>query len=268
MKQVWLTYPWADNEQSDVEFVAQALESEGLKVKIDKWALQSGRRLWEDIEEWITNPGLCDGWLIYMTENTLKSQSCMEELAIAMDRALNDRSEGFPIIGLFPGGFDRSVTPASIRVRLNVMLSDDDWKERVVAGVEGRTPEIPRGNLSPYHFHIHEASSSAGRYRYAIEMRPRLGEWTPFRVGVRLEEKEKVDPCLSYGPSNSPTYSAIMWKAHSGVKHAQGEGDDLWVEGADNPASMSSSYYLYCEELPSVVYFGSPTNFYDIRIGK
>ncbi len=35
MATVWLTYAWQDNENSDVDFVAQELEAGGLTVKLD-----------------------------------------------------------------------------------------------------------------------------------------------------------------------------------------------------------------------------------------
>ena len=88
MAKLWITYAWKDNEQSDVDFVVQQLKRAGMDVQIDRFALGAGRRLWEQIGAKITNPNESDAWAIYATENSLASEPCKEELAIALDRAL------------------------------------------------------------------------------------------------------------------------------------------------------------------------------------
>ena len=47
MNKVWLTYAWADNENDDVDFIAQELRDFGSKVNLDRWNLNTGERLWE-----------------------------------------------------------------------------------------------------------------------------------------------------------------------------------------------------------------------------
>jgi hypothetical protein len=49
MKTVWITYSWDDNKSNDIEFIAQELESTGLLVKMDRWNIRAGKRLWEQI---------------------------------------------------------------------------------------------------------------------------------------------------------------------------------------------------------------------------
>jgi len=56
MATIWLTYRWDDNKDQDVDFLAHELVAAGLTVKLDRWNLGAGRRLWEQIENFIQNP--------------------------------------------------------------------------------------------------------------------------------------------------------------------------------------------------------------------
>ena len=51
LKTVWLTYSWAD-EFDDVRFIVQEL-SPNLNVRLDRWDLGAGRRLWDQIASFI-----------------------------------------------------------------------------------------------------------------------------------------------------------------------------------------------------------------------
>lgn len=139
MPTVWLTYAWDDNKADDVTFVAQQIQAAGLVVKMDRWVIGAGTRLWEQIENHITNPGLSDVWVIYATQISLGSQACKEEYAYALDRALHTRGGGFPVIALFPTSVDSTLIPAGIRTRLYVSLTDPDWIERIKAAAEQRS---------------------------------------------------------------------------------------------------------------------------------
>ena len=101
MATVWITYAWADNEHRDVDFVAQELGRAGVTVKLDRWNLSAGKRLWEQIEAFICRPDQSDAWLLIATNNSLASEPCKEEFAYALDRALNSRGQEFPVIALF-----------------------------------------------------------------------------------------------------------------------------------------------------------------------
>ena len=133
MATTWLTYAWEDNKEGDVDFVAQELEQAGVSVKLDRWNLKAGKRLWEQIEHFIQDPQESDAWVLYATANSLGSEACKEEFAYALDRALRSRGQDFPVVGLFPGTVDEDLIPAGIRTRLYVSLTDPDWKERIKA---------------------------------------------------------------------------------------------------------------------------------------
>jgi hypothetical protein len=71
-------------------------------------------------------------------------------------------------------------------------LSDPEWKERVKAAAEGRSPAIVRQAMEPYTLTLHETTD----VRYVIELRPRAGTWWPSFAAVPIEEKEALDPSI------------------------------------------------------------------------
>jgi hypothetical protein len=97
----WLTYAWQDNRDNDVDFVAQEIVTSGVQVKLDRWNIGAGRRLWDQIAAFITDSAQSDAWALYATQNSLSSEACREELAYALDRALHSRGDTFPVIALF-----------------------------------------------------------------------------------------------------------------------------------------------------------------------
>jgi hypothetical protein len=251
MATTWITYAWADNTNGDVDFVAQELTGKGLTVKLDRWNIGAGKRLWEQIENFIQNPAECDGWILYATPNSLGSEPCKEEFAYALDRALHTRGQVFPIIGLFPASVDINLIPAAIRTRLYISLTDPDWKERIKAAVEGRALSINRPSVSPFFLKLHE-SQVPGTKRYAIEVRPRAGTWSPFFAGIPSREKGHVNPFIRHGPSGRIETGGVLFMSAEGVSD-----DGAWyVMVAQNEATPTQSYYINCEILPSKLVFG------------
>jgi hypothetical protein len=250
-KSIWLTYAWEDNADSDVDFAAQELRKTGIEVKLDRWNLTAGKRLWEQIESFIQDPSKSDGWLLYATQASLGSQACKEEFAYALDRALHTRGGDFPVIALFPAPVDTDLIPAGIKTRLFVSLTDPDWKERIVAAVERQQPHIARPQVKPYALTIHEPNEQH-RDHYVIEVRPRAGTWVPFFAAIPLNEKDDVFPQMVNGPSGLIPMVAMT--------HHLGEGpsDDgrYYVIVHGNVATPTQSYYIFCKKLPSLLIFG------------
>ncbi len=256
MSIIWLTYAWVDNESNDVDYVAQELISEGLEVRLDRWNLSAGRRLWEQIEHFIQNPDESNAWMIYATQNSLGSEACKEEYAYALDRALSSRGNRFPIIGLFPSTVDNSLIPAGIRTRLYVSLTDPDWKERVTAAVEGRDLDIQTTLIEPYYITLHELPEVIDGRRFAIEVRPRGGTWTRFIIGVPINERGRVNPAIMHGPSGSLPNAGILFFSSEGIS----DDGNYWCMKAQNEATPTQSYFLYCNEHPSMIAFGDENN--------
>jgi len=248
-KVLWLTYAWQDNQDGDVDFVAQELLASGLTVKLDRWNLKAGLRLWEQIGEQISNPAFSDAWLLYATQSSLGSEACKEEYAYALDRALNARGELYPVIALFPSTIDTDLIPPGIRTRLFVSLTDPEWKERVKAAAEGRSPTIDTEAMQPYALTVHSMKDGG----CAIEVRPRAGTWSPFFAAVPLENKEAVHPELKHGPRGSVPRGSLLQMSGE----TQSLDAEWWVMYANNEATPTQSYYVFCNELPTRLGFGA-----------
>jgi hypothetical protein len=250
MAKIWITYAWADNQQGDVDFIAQELQRAGAEIKLDRWNIAAGNRLWPQIEDFICSEEQSDAWLLVATSNSLSSEPCKEEFAYALGRALNSRGNNFPVIGLFLGPVDQSLIPAGIKTRLYVSVTDPDWKERILASAEGRAHQVQQHSVQPFHIHIHENQS--GNKQFAIEVRPRAGVWAPFIACVPMNEKESVQPNIMIGPRDVPTRSGML------VNCGESQSPDgaMWVMSAGNQATPTESYYVWCSKLPSILVFG------------
>jgi hypothetical protein len=249
MASVWLTYAWKDNANRDVDFIAQELQTAGLNVKLDRWNISAGKRLWEQIESFITTPTESDAWILIATHNSLESEPCKEEFAYALNRALSTRGSQYPVIGLFLGPVESSLIPAGI-TRLYVSVTDPDWKERIVAAAEGRPSSITPINVAPYHLAVHK--NQPGGKPIAIEVRPRAGVWAPFIACIPAGEKDRVDPSIMIGPRDVPTSGGMLINTGS-EKSSDG---NLWMMAAGNQATPNDSYYIWCKELPTSLMFG------------
>jgi len=118
---LWLSYAWVDNEDADVDFVVRKLESHGVEVRLDRTRIVAGHRLWQQIDRNLQADDLA-GFAICATENSLRSEACQEELAIALDRVLRQKGLSFPLIGIFPTPIERQTIPSAIATRLYVNL--------------------------------------------------------------------------------------------------------------------------------------------------
>jgi len=253
---IWITYARNDNVDGDVDFIAQELSRAGLEVKLDRWNLTAGKHLWKQIDSFIQDPSKSDGWLLYATQASLGSQACKEEFAYALDRALHTRGGDFPVIALFPAPVDTNLIPAGIKTRLFVSVTDPGWKERIVAGVERRQPDIAKPQVEPYALKIYK-SSRDGNNRYAIEVRPRGGTWVPFFAAIPLNEKDNVSPRLHHGPAKrNPLEAEVLGTFLSNGGSKRSNDGRLWIEFAGNEATPTQSYYILCKKLPSILIFG------------
>jgi len=251
MAKIWITYAWEDNSDGDVDFAAQELGRVGLVVKLDRWNIGAGRRLWEQIERFITDPNQSDTWILYATQNSLGSEACKEEFAYALDRAIHSRGNPFPVIGLFPSTIDSTIIPAGLKTRLYVSITDPDWKERIKAAAEGRAPSIIAPNVQPYALSVHTIALQ-GASRFAIEVRPRAGTWSPFIAAVPNDEKDRVSPHILHGPRGIVPQGGSLFNTGTGTS----DNGDWHFMFAQNEATPTQSYFVFCNELPSKLVFG------------
>ena len=248
MATIWITYAWADNESRDVDFIAQELESVGLSVKLDRWNISAGGRLWEQIEEFITSPDQNDAWVLIATQNSLSSEPCKEEFSYALGRALESRGGSYPVIGLFLGPVDRDLIPAGIRNRLYLSVTDPDWKGRLTAAAEGRSQQVARPRLEPFELTVHKRDHV--ERPYAVEVRPRAGTWSPFFAAVPRNEQDAVQMRIVHGPRGRLTTQGVLMNA------GEGETQDWYIRFAGNEATPTQSYYVSFAKLPTKLAFG------------
>lgn len=149
-----------------------------MDARYDRVELIPGRRLWEQIGDRIAS-GPFDGWAYLITPNSINNKRCREELGYALLRALDERGEDFPLIGLIHQ-VDMTEVPPSLRLRLCVNLASPDWREQVAAGVEGCPPKVSRSEHSEWGIRIHRSFGGNPKHT-AIEVRPRFGEFLYWR---------------------------------------------------------------------------------------
>jgi hypothetical protein len=250
MATAWITYAWKDNEHGDIDFIAQELMRAGLAIKLDRWNLQAGKRLWEQIEEFITDPKQCDAWIMFATQNSLVSEGCREELAYALDRALSTRGGTFPIIALVPSHAEGGLLPTSLRTRLYVDLSDPDWKSRIVSAAHNAQHAVSAPELTPYVMQIHPPPPT---FQLLVEVRPRAGVWYPFATCVPVGQKDEVGLALRGGPRGFiPPLEGLNIAGGTGVSD-----DGQWYfETGYQAASPTHSYFLFYKKIPSTIAFG------------
>ena len=244
---LWVTYAWADDEDNDVQFLAQELTAAGIDIKLDRWTIGAGERLWPQIEKFIQGPDKCDAWMMVATSASLGSEPCKEEFAFALDRALNNRGKDFPVMALFLGPVEESMIPASIRTRLYVSVTDPDWKERIVAAAEGRAVNIARPNVEPYQLTVHDIAPGQ---RITIEVRPRAGTWNPFLAAIPADEQDKVGMSAFVGPRGKPGGSSVVINPQEGINQG------WFVRTANYEATPTMSGFIYCSAMPSKIAFG------------
>jgi hypothetical protein len=133
---------------------------------------------------------------------------------------------------------------------LYLSTSDPDWKERIKAATENRSPNIAKNLLEPFVLKIHDIDSS-DRSK-VIEIRPRAGSWTPFFAAIPLREKDEVSPTFMNGPKDRITTAGALFNTSQGLTN----DNNWWGFKADNEASPYKSYYIHCKNLPSILIFG------------
>ena len=181
---LWITYAWADNANSDFTFLTQELHRAGIHASFDRVSLVPGRDLWEQIATRLVDPHL-DGWAYLLTQASLASNACKEELSYAITRAICSRGRAFPLIGLLHG-VDIADVPLALRARLCVSLANPDWREAVLAGLQDRPPLTDTPAATKYCWALHPNYLSDPK-TIAIEVRPRFGEVMYWRLSVPYE---------------------------------------------------------------------------------
>lgn len=251
---LWLTYAWSDNENKDIDFIIQELDKTDLEVSFDRRNLVPGQRLWSQIGGIITDPQECRAWGIVLTRNSLHSESCVEELSYALERALSSKEADFPVFALLHH-IQANELPPALKIRLCISLEQADWVRRVVAAVKHEAPGFVPSGLSDY-----ELKETLAEEGYCLEIRPRFERISPFRVAVEYEEKVSGNITgFGHGPANIPTTGFVAFDSID-CEATLSDGAHVWVWGASNEASSTYSYYLFYKKPPRRVWFGHQQN--------
>jgi hypothetical protein len=89
---------------------------------------------------------------------------------------------------------------------------------------------------------------------FVIEIRPVTAEWAPFFVAIPHPEKDAIRPIILRGPSRVFRYHREL--TNSGATASSDK--DWWILFSDDEATPKSSYYLFCNQLPTKIIFGVP----------
>jgi hypothetical protein len=243
MAKLWLTYAWTDNEDASIDHVITELRAAGVEVQYDRKQIVAGKRLWQQIDRGITDPASCDGWAIFVTKNSLESEPCQEELAIALDRALRARGD-FPLIAIFPEPIDRAIIPSALATRLYVTLRDPEWVRRVADAVAGTQTIASVAPPLPFHVQWHGD--------LCVEVRPRSGRWFPFYLVVPAAEKHKLK-FVEYGPYGAPRAGSLVNSSSVEIDSKQGKFAGTQVSHAIDNLTAA---FIRFNERPTMFIFG------------
>lgn len=248
---LWITYAWSDNDEGDFDYLVQELGRNGVSALYDKIALVPGRRLWAQIAKKIEEEPL-SGWAYLVTPQSLSSEACKEELAYALQRALESKGEEFPLIGLLHQVSIRDV-PLALRVRLCVNLANPDWIEEVRAGVLGQPPRRTTEQQSNLVIKVHRPYGNDAN-KVAVEIRPRFGELTYWRIAVPAAGPAIV--AWGHGPANGGGIAPVKSATLEGTIEINGI-PMRFVGAGDALSAAASAYAVFDGEMPDRLFFGT-----------
>ena len=245
MAKLWLTYAWIDNVDEDVDHVITELNATGLEVVYDRVQLLAGQRLWQQLDQALNDPSI-DAWAMLVTENSLRSEPCQEEIAYALDRALRTKDSGFPLIGIFPHAIDRALIPSALATRLYVHLTAPDWTQQVYAGVAKSRGAAARAAPAPFGYEIRQTGG-----QLIVEIWKRSGRWYPFFAAVPIGEDHKLLHVTA-----APRGARTMPGTRIGV--SRGRGKDVAFEQLEQVIDANNSAHVFLQSMPTVIHFGQP----------
>jgi hypothetical protein len=201
--------------------------------------------LWDQIADHIVDPKQTDAWALYVTQNSLNSEPCREEMNYALNRALAERGQ-FPVIGIFQTAIASDLIPPALKTRLYVSTTDEHWADKVAAATRGEVFREIQAPIEPYEVKQHITSSGI-----AIEIRPRAGVWNQPFIAVPKDEASPI-ALFCLGPNNRVPSGAM---SISGIMTYERDGRRIYtVQGECSP---TNSGYLLCQKSPSEIMFGN-----------
>jgi hypothetical protein len=253
MTAIWLTYAWRDNNDGDIDHIIKEMQEGGIDVRYDRNQLISGQLLWDQIANHIADPEI-SAWVIYVSENSIDSRPCIEELAYALDRALENDRPTFRLIGLFNGNFDPNLMPAALKVRLCVNLKSNDWVDRVRADASGAKSSADDEPM-PFGHRVFKSGEM-----WVVEVWPRTGSWNQALAAVAISDREKLVSSGTAVRNSTPT--GIFSRNSREYEHPD---QKLWVRVFNGPVDNSTSMYIFLNALPEQIIFGDENKQYGMK---
>lgn len=260
MPKLFLTYAWEDNQDRNVDQVVKELNAAGVEVAYDRAEFGVGDRLWEQIDAAIRDKDT-SGWAIFLSEQSLNSEACLEELSYALIRALKAGAGNFPMITIMAGPVDWEKLPTTLRTRLGVSLEDQLWAQRISDRLHGKKTVPDFSELQPVGIRWHQTKDG-----WWLEVWPRAARWDPFEVVVEGGEPmnkfgivQSGIRILTRGPRDRPpadgTY-AVTTLARSDGRRA------IRIPG---PVDATTHGYVFVPEIPEMLSVGDSRTFYTLR---
>jgi len=253
MADIWLTHDPEDARGGAVAFIAAEMERAGAAVKLDPRHLRPGPQpLWRQVSGYVINPRRVGAWCFYITEETLAAGETAAEIAGAARLARQLRKERLPVAIICPGSLPPELISPELRSLGLVQMTSQYWVEQLRAAVEERRPEIPPPGLPPYALTLHDWGRGHGRGQ-ALEIRSKLGTWSPFVAGVPAAERDEVSPRVLAGPRGRvPTAEPPVE-----VEERLSADGDWWMLQVTSPVERGSSYFLLHSQMPGKILFGA-----------
>jgi len=242
---IWITYTWKDNEKGNFDYIVQELKAIGIESRYDKIELIPGRHLWDQIGDKIIN-GPFSAWCYLITPESLKSKPCKEELAYALYRAMSDKNDDYPLIGLVHGVSISDIPPA-LKVCLCVNLADPNWKEQIKAGIEAKPPQSETTSQTQFIYQTYKKDTSI-----TIEVKPRFGEVMYWRFAIPKNVKVIK---WGYGPAGGGSISGSKTNSLEGLQ-GKANGVPTTYFGTGDKLSPGISAYVVLDEIPDFIGFG------------
>lgn len=253
---LWISYPWADREERDFEYLTKQLESKNFETAYNSIKIMQDTRLSQRIVQRLQSIG-SDGWLYILTHQCVMRREYTEELTSAIDQTLLHMGPRFPILGLMYGIASNHV-PARLRILPCISLGDPGWNSQVreifnkskSSARLSKTRKESRfiwkqhpcygGNPSITAIEVHSRGETVGDWRFAIPK-----SCHPIRWGQ--------------GSSGGGALSKVRFGEVTGT--GRYENNDVYWFGASNTVSITESAYVLFEgTLPDFVCFGSAVN--------
>lgn len=237
MGSVWITFATEDNEDGDIDYLAQEFHRDALRTRLHPMFPAEDEKIDRLMPAFLIRPEQSSAWILYASERAL-AQGRAGRIASAVEKAKAIRGE-FPAIGLFPSP-EIASSAGGIPFSHKLFLDDREWRSGLGTAL-GTTLSggfHSEGIVPPYVAKLRPNAPEPNRYTF--EFRPRMGRWDPVLFAVPPEDKARVSPEIANHPAEEGFSEDAEW---------------YFLRGS-TPATPQTSYIVSLRDLPSRLAFG------------